>query len=68
MYRLSLVVVGGGSSLVVMHGLLIVVASLVEHRLYALGLQLLWLEDLVALWHVGSFQTKDRTWVPCTAM
>ena len=27
--------------------------------------QQLWHTDLVAPWHVGSSQTRDRTWVPC---
>ena len=27
----------------------------------------LWLTGLVALWHAGSSQTKDRTHVPCIA-
>jgi len=30
------------------------------------GLQWLWLSGLVALWHVGSSQTRDQTCVPCT--
>ena len=57
---------------------LIAVASLVaEYGLQACGLQQLWLADsraqaqqlwhmgLVAPWHVGSSQTKDRTCVSC---
>ena len=59
-------------------GLLIAVASLVvEHRLQARSLQQLWhvgsraqaqqlwCTGLVALRHVGSSQTRDRTCVPC---
>ena len=58
--------------------LLIAVASLAaEHGLQARGLQQLWLvgsrkqaqqlwpTGLVAPWHMGSSQTRDRTHVPC---
>ena len=38
--------------LVAMYRLLIAVASLVEHRLFAHRLQELWCLGLVALWHV----------------
>ena len=38
--------------LVAKHRLLIAVASLVEHRLFAHRLQELWCLGLVALWHV----------------
>ena len=48
MHRLSLVVASVGSSLVVVHGLLIAVASLVETGSRALGLQQLWRMRLVA--------------------
>ena len=42
-------------------GLLIPLASLVvEH-----GLQQLWCLGLIALWHVKSSGTRDRTHVPC---
>ena len=41
--RLSLVVASGDDSLDVVCGLLTVVASLVQHRLYSAGLQQLWL-------------------------
>ena len=67
-----------GPHFVAVHRLLIVVASPVaEHRLQARGLQQLWLAGprvqaqqlwhvaLVALQHVGSFQTRDQTRVPC---
>ena len=66
-----------GLLFVVVCGLLIAVASLVvEHGLQACELQQLWLEGsraqaqqwymgLVALWHVGSSRTRDRTHVPC---
>ena len=66
-------------SVVVVHGLLIAVASLVaEHRLQAHGLQQLWLGGSRAqaqqLWcmglavprHVGSSWTRAQTCVPCT--
>ena len=64
----------------VVHGLLIVVASVVvEHGLQARGLQYLWLigsraqaqqlwfTGLVAPRHVGSSQTRDGTCVPALA-
>ena len=55
-----------GLLLVALRRLLIAVASLVaEHGLQARGLQQLWHTGLVALWHVGSSWTKDRTRVPC---
>ena len=50
---------------VVDHGLLIAVASLVEHGLQVWGLQWLHSMDLVAPWHVGSSWTRDWTLVPC---
>ena len=60
--RLSLVATSGGCTLVVMHGLLIAVASLgVVSR--ARGLQQLWPMGLVPTHHVGG--TKDRTHVSC---
>ena len=44
--------------------LLVAGASLVaEHRQH--GLQYLMCTGLVALWHVGSSWTRDRTYVPC---
>ena len=47
-------------------GLLIVVASLVAERgLQGAWAQYLWHVGLVALWHVGSSWTRDRTHVPC---
>ena len=47
-------------------GLLIAVASLVvEHGLQVHGLQQLWRTGLVALWHVGSSQTRAQTRIPC---
>ena len=67
-----------GLLLVSVHGLLIVVASLVaEHGLQVRGLQQLWLvgsraqaqqlwrTGLVALQHVGSSRPRGRTRVPC---
>ena len=63
-----------GYSLAVVRGPLIVMASLVEHRLQRTGglqelqfpaskaqAQWLWCTGLVALWHVGSSQIRDRT-------
>ena len=63
---LSLVTVIGGYSLIVVHGLLIAVASLVAGHIFQ-GSQAwqLWHMGLVALWHVGSSQTRDQTHVPC---
>ena len=62
-----------GLLFVAVHGLLIVVASLVQHKLYILGFQKLqrtgsvvWCTGLAAPRHVGSSQTWDRTCVPCT--
>ena len=58
----------GGSSVVVMCGLLTEVASLIA-RAWALGwsrAQQLQLWGLDAPWHVGSFQIRDRTPIPCT--
>ena len=70
----------GGLLFVLVRGLLIVVASLVEHGLQVCGLQYLWhvgfsicgmwaqqlwRTGLVALQHVGSSQTRARTRVPC---
>ena len=56
--RLSLVAVSGGYSLVVVHGLLIAVASLVaEHGLCSVG------SGVIAcgpLWHVKSSWTGDQ--------
>ena len=57
----------------VVRGLLIVMASLVmEHGLQAPGLsscstraQQLWRTGLVAPWHVGSYQARAQTHVPC---
>ena len=58
--------VSGGSSLVVLHGLLIVVASFVAERgLQAHGLQYLQHPGLVAVRHVESSWIRDRTHVPC---
>ena len=74
---LSLVVVGGGYSLIAVRELLILVISLVERQ----GLQDIWASVAAALesrfsrcgaWalvdpqHVGWSQTKDRTRVPCS--
>ena len=67
-----------GLLFVAVRGLLIAVASLVaEHGLLGTWAQQLWLAGsraqaqqlwrvgLVALWHVGSCQTRARTRVPC---
>ena len=66
-FRLSLVAANRGYSLVAVHELLIVVASLaVEHRLQGAWAQQLRLVELVAPQHVESSQSRDRTHVPCT--
>ena len=50
----------GGYSPVVVHGLLITVASLVaEHGLQGAWASIVCFTDPVALWHVGSSQTRD---------
>ena len=55
-----------GLLFIMVRGLLTVVASLVaEHGVSVRGLQWLWHTGLVALWHVGSSQTRARTRVPC---
>ena len=65
-HRLSLVA-DWGLFFIVVHGLLIVVASLVaEHRLQRHRLQQLWSTGLVAPWHVESSWTRDQTRAPCT--
>ena len=59
---LSLVVVSGGSSLVVVRGLLIVVRGLlivVVSLIAEHGFQGLWCMGLVALWRVESSRTRD---------
>ena len=57
-----------GLLFVVVHGLLIVVSSLVaEHGLYACRLQKLWHMGLVAPWHVRSSRTRARTVSPALA-
>ena len=48
-----------GLLFVVMHRLLIVVVSLVEHRLQVHGLQWLWFTGLDAPRHMKSSQTRD---------
>ena len=54
-------------SLVAVWGLLTGVASLVvEHRLWPQELQKLWCMGFIALKHVGSSQTRDRTCVTWT--
>ena len=66
MHGLSLVVASRGSSLVAVHGLLIVVASLVvEPGLQGVWAQYLWHAGLVALHYVESSWTRDQTCVPC---
>ena len=74
--RLPLVAESSGYSLVAVHGLLIVVASLVT-RTQILGhtgfssqctwAQRLWYTGLVTPWHVGSCQKRDQTSVLCIA-
>ena len=60
-HRLSLAGVREGYSLVA-------VTSLVaEYGVYTVWVQQLWCTGLVALWHEGSSQTRDRTYVPCIA-
>ena len=77
--RLSLAVESRGYSVVVMPRLLIVVVSVVEHRLQAHGQQLqhvgprewaqqLWCMGLVALQHVKSSLTRDQTRAPVLAV
>ena len=62
---LSLVAVSRAYSLV--HGLLSVVASLLEdHGLYGTWAQYLWLTGLIALPHVEASWARDRTHIPCT--
>ena len=60
-HRLSLIVVSGGYSLIVVGGLLIAVACLVvEHGLWSVG-------SVVVLHQlVGSSWTRNRICVPCT--
>ena len=59
--------VSKGYSLVTLHGLLVVVASLLEeHGLQGTWAQYLWLTGLVALQHVGVSWTRDGTHIPCT--
>ena len=54
--------------LTVVLGLLTVAASpVVEHLLQAVQLQYSGCTGFVALWHVGSSQTRDQTYVPSTA-
>ena len=60
--RLSLVVMRRGYPLVAICRLLIVVTSLLEHRL----LQLWPMQGLAALQHLESSQTRDQTHLPCT--
>ena len=73
---LSLLAASGGNSLVAGHGLLTVVASVVEHGLKALRLQLSQLTssrswagflqrtNFIAPQHVGSSQTRDQNLCP----
>ena len=56
-----------GSSLAVVRGLLIVMASLAaEHRLQGPWASAVWLTGFAALCHVGSSQTRDWTYASCT--
>ena len=53
-----------GLLITVVHGLLIVVASILpEHRLYTHGLEQLWCTGLVVPWPVVSSWTRDRAHV-----
>ena len=61
----SLVAVSGGYSLVVVSWLLIVVASLVEHRLYSARALAVVVHGLVALKHVECPLTRDQTHILC---
>ena len=66
-----MVVAGRGSSLGVLHRLLIPAASLaVGHRAFGPQwlqhwAQWLWCMGLVAPWHMGSFGTRSQTHVSC---
>ena len=53
-----------GLLFVAVHRLLIVVACLVEHRLWVHRLQELWHTDLVGPWHVESTGPRDWTYIP----
>ena len=54
-----------GPLFIVVRGPLTVAASLVGAQAPDAQAQQLWLTGLVALWHVGSSQTRARTRVPC---
>ena len=55
-----------GFSLVAVHGLLIVLASLIcDSSASAHRLNSLWCMGLIALHHVGSSQIRDQTQVSC---
>ena len=62
----SLVAVSGAHSVVVVSWLLIVAASLVEHRLYSAQTLVVVAQGLVALRLVESSLTRDQTHVPST--
>ena len=53
-----------GLPFVAVSGLLVIVTSLVKHRLQVCRLHLLWHMGLAAPRHGGSSQTRDRTHVP----
>ena len=61
----SLVAVSGGYSLVVVSWLLIVAASLVEHRVYSSRALAVVVHGLVALRHVECPLTRAQTHVLC---
>ena len=64
MHWLSLVAARRGYSLLAVRGLLIVVASLTARMGSGVrGPQQLWYTGLVAPWHVGSSQTREKTHV-----
>ena len=62
---LSLILAGGGYSVVVVHGVLTVVLLLIQSIGSTVLAQQLWLVGSVAPWHVGSSWTRDQTHVPC---
>ena len=66
LHGLSLAAASRGQLFAAVRGLLIVVASLADHRLQAHGLRWLWYVGLVVLRHVESSQTREQTHIPCT--
>ena len=64
MCGLSLVATSRGYSLIVVHGLLILVASLVEHRVQCVPLSVAVALRLSCPSHVESSQTRNQAQVP----